>query len=1288
MGMGDMKTPDFDDLLAAFDIPDIDTNEAIQSDNDGNHNEPSGVTGKERSGSPSLRPIVPPESLDDAPLASHNDPPVVSVIVKNSVLPDRYTEADVDDKMEGNETGGVERSPQRSDDGLVPLDPLSIYNGLKVVSGGNTESPPTPSLTHMPPNRQLWPVSASKVNSDGTEDNQDGSCSKLSDSTFSQFQSLTPSAPPILSSHLIDPSKLDGEEAQHSIMASAQPLNGTLRAGVRRHLSEDEESEPDLGSPPLIIQESPDSQRCSAPKVPRRHQSPLNVFQPQSPSSPALPISNTQTEETAPFIHHSALLQSNLTETSVKNSRPSEEKDMEHIIEERDSPESPEPEIPYCPQMSSVSEKPQVHTSVSSNLQGIKESGQSRETSAPTDQVVEEEQEKSDHHINIKNDGVEEANAKAKLKSTNTVVDSVSDSRMTPSKPLKVRIKTVKTPTGNITRTVSNVGPKGAPAGGSKGPDGSKVSTGVRKPVQRLQKSSAVSQAMPMLPVSTLQDASTAMLFAASRAQNNMAATLSATAVNITKTSTLPSVSTLSASSSMTGMNIRSLGQKMMNGNTGTAKPASIVNSPGAVISRSQSSLVEAFNKILNSKNPLPSYQPDLSTPPPPEWGLRLPSNGYRCLECGDAFALERSLARHYDRRSMRIEVTCNHCSKRLAFFNKCSLLLHAREHKEKGLVMQCSHLVMSPVSVEQMIGQQDTVPIGLLCTSASGSSFLPAVKESDVQLSQSSDNCCPECLSPFKGKAEIAAHFQEVESGGTDTCCQKCSPPMPLWNPCSAAAHRRLHQQLPPLVCPECGVTCQPNNFNTHLNQFCMHYSRRLGYRCACCHLVFGGVNCLNAVKTHMQTAHCEVFHKCPSCPMAFKSAAGAGSHCISQHPELPETARESKEIYKCVMCRTVFTQKALLTVHFDTHLAKQKMHVFKCPECNKLFTQRSSLLEHIKVSHRASSIQQCDVSVQRTLVKMDSSDGEEWGRDEQEDREGLMKESKNSTATDVQGWSCSKCQTRYTEKENYITHMAEQHGKELKKFPCTLCERSFSSSSSLRRHIRVKHKGIKRAFYCQLCTGGKRSFSSKLILEKHMQAQHSGDRGASTQAVRHVNDPADSSSEQDGGPSTLGRASIDADSRLAEAAGEEQEDVGFRCTPCGFSTEDKEEFLQHIACHRGDGGSAFQCQQCGACFASASSLSRHLFISHRVRDVPSDRTEVSPGDGSTPGNVASDHAVVPGSPGSPSSTGGSQAEDGEGKHTCKVCGRYFNKPADLNTHFRTHGMAFITTCKTDKPA
>lgn len=165
---------------------------------------------------------------------------------------------------------------------------------------------------------------------------------------------------------------------------------------------------------------------------------------------------------------------------------------------------------------------------------------------------------------------------------------------------------------------------------------------------------------------------------------------------------------------------------------------------------------------------------------------------------------------------------------------------------------------------------------------------------------------------------------------------------------------------------------------------------------RCSSCQVVFGG---LNSIKSHIQTAHCEVFHKCPSCPMAFKSSPSAQSHISTQHPTL--TGGQAKYvyyfyqnntwgifnphvenylqrmfendghkfipkkwillsvflisccrmIYKCVMCDTVFTQKPLLYMHFDTHLAKQKVHVFKCPDCTKLYAQKGSMMEHIKV-------------------------------------------------------------------------------------------------------------------------------------------------------------------------------------------------------------------------------------------------------------------------------------------------------------------------------------------------
>lgn len=180
------------------------------------------------------------------------------------------------------------------------------------------------------------------------------------------------------------------------------------------------------------------------------------------------------------------------------------------------------------------------------------------------------------------------------------------------------------------------------------------------------------------------------------------------------------------------------------------------------------------------------------------------------------------------------------------------------------------------------------------------------------------------------------------------------------------------------------------------------------------------------------------------------------------------------------------------------------------------------------------------------------------------------------------------------------------------------------------------------------------------------------------------------------------------DEDFRLAGPAGGvvskgavKQEEAGFRCMPCGFTTEDQAEFLAHIPSHRSSGGGdgALQCQQCGACFASGPSLSRHRFISHRVRDTLPEHHTVAAGDtdgiaDGTSGEPGTDLAGVGlgsgvGSPGSsPSQQGDEGRGEGErGACVCKVCGRRFDKVSDLNTHFRTHGMAFITARKTDKP-
>lgn len=79
------------------------------------------------------------------------------------------------------------------------------------------------------------------------------------------------------------------------------------------------------------------------------------------------------------------------------------------------------------------------------------------------------------------------------------------------------------------------------------------------------------------------------------------------------------------------------------------------------------------------------------------------------------------------------------------------------------------------------------------------------------------------------------------------------------------------------------------------------------------------------------------------------------------------------------------------------------------------------------------------------------------------------------------------------------------------------------------------------------------------------------------------------------------------------------------FQCAKCNFATDSGLEFQRHIPQHQADSSTA-QCLLCGLCYTSASSLSRHLFIVHKVREqeeeepvapVPAEAAEPEEGSG-----------------------------------------------------------------------
>lgn len=637
--MGDMKTPDFDDLLAAFDIPDIDAKEAIQSSPEEDHDD-KGAGGDERkSGSPSCFP---------SPPASHSDPPVVSVIVKNKGQSESFGDMKepVKNKTDNSSSSGL--NPQvkvKFSDSTsqlshkMPADALEsqIANGVqdpypKERGPSGTEPCSSPlSCTQIAVEDLRERGAGVGSGQDATDVSNSKPLLPFQSSARASPNTATPPGQHAISPH--PPTSLEEEKAHPFSNPSSpmSPKNRTHKTGM--HLDESD-SEPDLGSP-LVIQESPESEMSSPQNVKQRVRERSKLFESlvstpssvshQSPPSSLAPANlephNVEKELPTLSSHSSSAPQAKSPqgEPSVSTDSRSvqEEKYLEHIIDERDSPESPPPSetglvVPNnssshgCAQTSSMAAN---HRDGHLGEEFMEIEAREEENSGDPQDFGEG---KSEEGVNS-TEGSGGANSKDDF-----IAADIPEVVSTPLRPLKVKIKTS---TGSITRTVTGAAPKRGVRNTVKSVNASKPSP--ERHHTRSKKELAHSQ--------LLLDNKDKM---SSEAQQKV----SPTAVSITKTVALPSVSVTFPKVTPSGISAHSLATRgvysgavppasspLLPPQSGS-RPASIVNSTGATISKSQTNLVEAFNKILNNKNLLPSYKPDLSSPLPAEWGLPLPA--------------------------------------------------------------------------------------------------------------------------------------------------------------------------------------------------------------------------------------------------------------------------------------------------------------------------------------------------------------------------------------------------------------------------------------------------------------------------------------------------------------------------------------------------------------------------------------------------------------------------------------------------------------------------------------
>ncbi|XP_013864766.1 zinc finger protein 532 [Austrofundulus limnaeus] len=1274
--MGDMKTPDFDDLLAAFNIPDmVDPKAAIESGHQDEQNEvkksSSGVTSCE----------------DEDNISCNAHDPGVSVIVKNI----QNTELNEQGGLESEKDGNFNSHPQPHSidnelhNGCLPtLEPATKNEwkthreeGLKLTNQSSTIS-------------EFSPISSAEEFDDEDRIVVDDPMDKQREETF-----FSP------------PTKTEDQNSNTVPDSATQSKTNRDKKCNQNNKDDQVRCSPSDGPPtPFSLDEDMSLKSQSQGNRDADESSVLIDFSSTPPiktkssaklssciaAIAALSAKKVVAEETVDF--HSPTSQKEPIQAKEKPRDSDRIQEMESALDRTIKPDSPSSEGSSKGSPTSNTDTTPVIPKV--RIKTIKtSSGQIKRT---VTRVLPEFDSECLKKVE---------NSTCVMLSTNAIISSPKRSTI----PTTV----VATSGGGSIELTKQMTIK--PVATAFLPVSAVKTAGSQ--VINLKLANNTTVKATVIPAASVQSASSAILKAANAIQQQTVMVPAASLANaklVPKTVHLSNLNLLPQATSSASCDIQQAlsSSKPSHRQQSQVKQQTVLTSQASkkvtrvqVFASSQSSVVDAFNKVLSSMNPLPVYVPNLS--PPNSACISLPSKGYRCLECGDSFALGKSLTQHYERRSVIIEVTCNHCAKSLVFYNKCSLLSHARGHKDKGVVMQCSHLILKPIPADQMIGTTNSSAPPITSTSQAkaptektqgkGSDHQTGVislqysaplvaampLEDDSSKHFRHNFKCSECNEMFQDDSSLAMHYQQAPESSSQKTCTICQMPLP--NQCSLLSHQRIHQHKSPYVCPECGASCRSVHFQSHVTKNCLHYTRRIGYRCIHCSVIFVDVATL---KSHIQSSHCETFYKCPLCPMAFKSAPGTHSHAYTQHPGVK--AGEPKVIYKCSMCDTVFTLQSLLYTHFDQHVLSHKVSVFKCPDCSTHYAQKQLMLDHIKAVHGTLkntegppnlginlplSTKPTNSNSTKSNIHLNNNNNKDGGHVNSQDKRekkpspSPLKTTNNNCSADLKSplsseYTCRECNSSFTSREVFLTHMKREHNKILKKHPCRQCDKSFSSSHSLCRHNRLKHKGLRKVYTCPQCPALSQPFTRKVLLDQHITLMH-GLKGKTDDLDaapdRQMSQSPKRKPDEEAGPPSL-------NSRGSDSQPLKRLKVNVlkvhKCAVCGFTTEDIATFHKHVPQHKSD-SSSFQCQECGLCYTSPRSMARHLFIVHRLKEPQ--------GLGRYNGRAKEDEE----SQRENQLDVTDENDDGTPSTKCKVCGKIFETEGNLNTHMRTHGMAFI---------
>ncbi|GFR26231.1 zinc finger protein 687a [Trichonephila clavata] len=696
------------------------------------------------------------------------------------------------------------------------------------------------------------------------------------------------------------------------------------------------------------------------------------------------------------------------------------------------------------------------------------------------------------------------------------------------------------------------------------------------------------------------------------------------------------------------------------------------------------------------STNALPPYIPTISSP------TKTPYEMHCCSDCGDTFALKSSLSFHLDRRSVLIRFPCEACKSVRIFYNRCTLQSHIRSHADKNEPSDIEKAIVNPLPRVFMDGLQtefvntlddelnsmdeanEMPPSELLEFSIKEDDDAIIIKEKSISTSALKVKCV-DCNEEFENAAARKEHLTNGDKIPVlISQCNKCGMVCP--SKCSLKAHQRLHLQVSPYICPECGENPDAywTNFQNHVKYKCFHHARSIGYKCPVCKRVSPSSDSL---LKHMEL-HTEKYLKCDSCPRAYMTMLNFDEHAKEHHMG---KYVKFNTIYKCSLCDIVFLGSEQMLTHRSTHLKEQVCeYVFNCMQCGKTVENKEQLLDHIKTSHPK-------------VFKLIS-----------QDEQVEANSSSQPTAIYKGKVECMLCFCKFNNFQGYSVHVSRAHVNMNQ--PCSYC---FMIIGNRKEMIIHGKKHLKKGnIVCLLCNNMKCADEKRLdahLSKSHVDKLQCGSacpicnellptfHGALNHLrVEHFLVTKDSVDQQEeSNVNTRNenvtchfcRTAFDDDAELQEhlktkhhvdnqkeqnnreqLVPEEKESPlkkqrveGNTCAKCDFQSSDREIFKKHVLIHKTN-KNTFQCQECGVCFVVESALIKHLVIIHKISDpkkyIEEEGTNFMP-DFKKTAEVYSCDSLI-----------------------CSVCFTTFPTETQLKTHMRSHGMAFIQANKTVAPS